>query len=145
MTAGCSMNAMIRMAGHRAEPTTNREERLSKTTLSPISEPGECCQLTMLRGNVIKSAMRHITYLLRGEAMGAIAVSKEDEGQIGELMRELGVKSKAQVVRAALRTLRERLDRERLRSEIRESVKQCAEADQKENRLLAPGGVAGSS
>jgi Arc/MetJ family transcription regulator len=77
--------------------------------------------------------------------MGAIAVSKEDEGQIGELMRELGVKSKAQVVRAALRTLRERLDRERLRSEIRESVKQCAEADRKENRLLAPGGVARSA
>jgi Arc/MetJ family transcription regulator len=73
--------------------------------------------------------------------MGAIAVSKEDEGQISELMRELGVKSKAQVVRAALRTLRERIDQERLRSEIRESVKRCAEADRRENRLLAPGGA----
>ena len=73
--------------------------------------------------------------------MGAIAVSKEDEGQITELMRELGVKSKAQVVRAALRTLKERIDQERLRSEIRESVKRCAEADRRENRLLAPGGV----
>ena len=32
-------------------------------------------------------------------------------------------------------------DQERLRSEIRESVKRCAEADRRENRLLAPGGV----
>ncbi len=69
------------------------------------------------------------------------AVSKEDEGQIGELMRELGVKSKAQVVRAALRTLRERLDQARLRSRIRESVQRCAEADRRENRLLTPGAV----
>ena len=73
--------------------------------------------------------------------MGAIAVSKEDEGRSGELMRELGVKSKAQVVRAALRTLRERLDQERLRAQIRESVQRCAEADRRENRLLAPGRV----
>ena len=77
--------------------------------------------------------------------MGAIAVSKQDEGQIDELMRELGAKSKAQVVRAALQTLRERLNQERLRSEIRESVKRCAEADRKENRLLAPGGIARST
>jgi Arc/MetJ-type ribon-helix-helix transcriptional regulator len=75
------------------------------------------------------------------EAMGAIAVSKEDEGQIGELMRELGVKSKSHVVRVALRTLRERLDQEKLRTQIRESVQRCAEADRRENRLLAPGAV----
>ena len=73
--------------------------------------------------------------------MGAVAVSKEDEGQIGALMRELGLKSKAQVVRAALRALKERLDQEQLRAQIRESVRQCAEADRRENRLLAPGGV----
>ena len=73
--------------------------------------------------------------------MGAIAVSKEDEGQIGELMRELGVKSKAQVVRAALQTLRERLEQGKLRSQIRESVQRCARADRRENRLLASGGV----
>jgi Arc/MetJ-type ribon-helix-helix transcriptional regulator len=71
--------------------------------------------------------------------MGAIAVSKEEEGQIGELMRELGVKSKSQVVRVALRTLREQLDQEKLRAQIRESVQRCAEADRRENRLLAPG------
>ena len=74
--------------------------------------------------------------------MGAIAVSKEDEGEIGRLMRDLGAKSKAQVVRAALRTLREKLEQEKLRSEIRESVQRCAEADRRENRLLTPGGVA---
>jgi len=73
--------------------------------------------------------------------MGAIAVSKEDEAQINRLMREMGVKSKASVVRAALQTLRERLDRERLRSEIRESVRKCAKADHKENLALAAGGV----
>jgi Arc/MetJ family transcription regulator len=84
----------------------------------------------------------HITFLHRRNIMGAIAVSEADEGQITELMRELGVKSKAQVVRAALRTLKERIDQEKLRSEIRESVKRCADADQRENRLLAPGGVA---
>ena len=50
--------------------------------------------------------------------------------------------TRAQVVRAALRTLKERIEQERLRSEIRESVKRCAEADRRENRLLAPGGVA---
>lgn len=71
--------------------------------------------------------------------MGAIAVSKEEEGQIGELMRELGVKSKSQVVRVALRTLREQLDQEKLRAQIRESVQRCAEADRRENRFLAPG------
>jgi len=73
--------------------------------------------------------------------MGAIAVSKEDERQIGELMREMGVKSKSQVVRVALRTLRERLDQEKLRAQIRQSVQRCAQADRRENRLLAPGGV----
>lgn len=74
--------------------------------------------------------------------MGAIAVSKEDEGQINELRRELGVKSKAQVVRAALRTLRERIEQEKLRAEIRDSVQRCVEADRREHRLLAPGAVA---
>jgi len=73
--------------------------------------------------------------------MGAIAVSKEDERQIGELMRKLGVKSKSHVVRVALRTLRDRLDQEKLRTQIRESVQRCAEADRRENRRLAPGAV----
>ena len=73
--------------------------------------------------------------------MGAIAVSKEDEEQIGELMREMNVKSKARVVREALQTLRKQLNRERLQSEIRESVRKCARADRKANLLLAVSGV----
>ena len=73
--------------------------------------------------------------------MGAIAVSRADEAQIVELMRELGVKSKASVVRAALQTLREQLERGRLRSEIQESVRKCAQADRAENRSLAAGAV----
>ena len=73
--------------------------------------------------------------------MGAIAVSREDEVQIVELMRELGVKSKARVVRAALQTLRRQLDREKLRSEIQESVRKCARADRAENRVLAGSAV----
>jgi predicted DNA-binding protein len=73
--------------------------------------------------------------------MGAIAVSKEDEGRINELMRELGVKTKAQVVREALRTLRDRIEQDKLRVQIRQSVQRCAEADRRENRFLASGGV----
>ncbi len=73
--------------------------------------------------------------------MGAIAVSREDEVQIVELMRELGVKSKSRVVRTALQTLRRQLDREKLRSEIQESVRKCARADGVENRVLAGGAV----
>ena len=73
--------------------------------------------------------------------LAAIAVSRADEVQIVELMRELGVKSKASVVRAALQTLREQLERERLRSEIQESVRKCAQADHAENRSLAAGAV----
>ena len=73
--------------------------------------------------------------------LGAIAVSRADEVQIVELMRELGVKSKASVVRAALQTLREQLERGRLRSEIQESVRKCAQADRAENRALAAGAV----
>ena len=74
--------------------------------------------------------------------MGATAVSKEDEAQIAALMRELGVKSKAGVVRAALQTLSQQVERERLRSEIEESVRKCARADQAENLVLAGGAVA---
>ena len=73
--------------------------------------------------------------------MGAIAVSREVEVQIVELMRELGVKSKARVVRTALQTLKKQLEREKLRSEIQESVRKCARADRAENRVLAGGAV----
>lgn len=74
--------------------------------------------------------------------MSAIAISKEDEKQIQALMPELKMKSKAQVVREALRLLREKLEQEKLRTQIQESVRRCAQADRRENRLLFPGGVA---
>ena len=116
--------------------------RVSVLGANPLrSSPILSVPLTKELQKVMISIMYDTTILHREDIMGAIAVSKEDEGQISELMRELGVKSKAQVVRAALRTLRERINQERLRSEIRESVKRCAEADRRENRLLAPGGV----
>jgi hypothetical protein len=75
--------------------------------------------------------------------MGAIALSKEDEEQIRILMPELKAKSKAQVVREALRLLKESLEQEKLRIQIQDSVRRCAQADRRENRLLFPGGVAG--
>lgn len=75
--------------------------------------------------------------------MGAIAISREDEEQIQALMPELKVTSKAQVVREALRVLREKLEQKKLRIQIQESVRRCAQADRRENRLLFPGGVAG--
>ena len=74
--------------------------------------------------------------------MGAIAISKEDEEQIRALMPELRMKSKAQVVREALRLLKEKLAQERLRVQIEDSVRRCAQADRRENRSLFPGGVA---
>ncbi len=45
------------------------------------------------------------------------------------------------IVRAALQRLRQQLDREKLRSEIQESVRKCARADRAENRVLAGGAV----
>jgi len=75
--------------------------------------------------------------------MGAIAISKEDEEQILALMPEMKVKSKAQVVREALRLLREKLDQEKLRVQIQDSVLFYGHGDRRENRLLFPGGVAG--
>jgi hypothetical protein len=75
--------------------------------------------------------------------MGAIAISKEDEDQIGELMSALGAKSKAQIVREALRVLRDKVEEEKLRVQIVESVSRCARADRRENQLLFPGGIAG--
>jgi hypothetical protein len=77
--------------------------------------------------------------------MGAIAVAKKDEGQIAELMRQLGGNSKAQVVCAALQSLQERLEQENLRAETRDSVQRCAEADRREHRFLTSGGWPASS
>lgn len=74
--------------------------------------------------------------------MGAIAVSKEEERQIERLRKELRIPTKSGVIRVALKTLEQRTDEERLRTEIRESVRRCATADQEENHELWPAGIA---
>jgi len=75
--------------------------------------------------------------------MGAIAVSRDDELQIERLRKTLRIPTKSAVIRMALRALETKADEERLRREIRESVRRCASADREENRRLFPAGVAG--
>ena len=74
--------------------------------------------------------------------MGAIAVSRETEQQIERLRKALGIPSKAGLLRIVLQTLEEQTEKERLRAEIRESVRCCAVADRDENRALFPTGAA---
>lgn len=74
--------------------------------------------------------------------MGAIAVSKEEERQIERLCKQLKISTKAGVIRAALKALEQKVEEERLRREIHESVRRCAVADKKENRELFHAGVA---
>ena len=76
--------------------------------------------------------------------MGAIAVSMETEQQIERLRKALGIPSKAGLLRIALQTLEEKTEKERLRAEIRESVRCCADADRDENLALFPAGAARS-
>ncbi|OQW60120.1 MAG: hypothetical protein BVN28_09410 [Nitrospira sp. ST-bin4] len=73
--------------------------------------------------------------------MGAIAVSKKEEQQIERLRKELHIPTKAGVLRAALKTLEQRTAEERLREEIRESVRRCGAADKREHRELARAAV----
>ena len=74
--------------------------------------------------------------------MGAIAVSKKEEQQIEMLRKELRIPTKSGLIRAALKTLEKKTSEDRLRCEIRESVRHCAAADKEENRELFPAGVA---
>lgn len=74
--------------------------------------------------------------------MGAPAVSKETEQRIERLQKALGISSKAGMLRVALQTLEEKTEKERLRTEIRASVRHCAGADQEENHALLPAGTA---
>lgn len=73
--------------------------------------------------------------------MGAIAVSKKEEQQIERLRKELRIPTKAGVLRAALKILEQRTAEERLREEVRESVRRCATADKREHRELAQAAV----
>jgi Arc/MetJ-type ribon-helix-helix transcriptional regulator len=74
--------------------------------------------------------------------MGAIAVSEKEERQIEKLSKQLKIPTKSGVIRAALRTLEEKVEKERLRQEIQESVRRCAAADKQENRELFAAAVA---
>lgn len=74
--------------------------------------------------------------------MGAIAVSKKEEHQIEKLRKELGVPTKSGLIRIALKTLEKKAEEEKLRREIQESVRRCAQADREENQTLFPAGVA---
>ena len=77
--------------------------------------------------------------------MGAIAVSKKEEEQIEKLRKELGISTKSGLIRAALKVLESQSQEERLRREIRESVKRCGKADREENQELFWAGVARKS
>lgn len=74
--------------------------------------------------------------------MGAIAVSDKDEQQIERLRKVLRIRTKSGVVRAALKTLEEKAEQERLRSAIQESVRRCGTADARENQELYAAGIA---
>ncbi len=73
--------------------------------------------------------------------MGAIAVSKKEEQQIERLRKELRIPTKAGVLRAALKTLEHQTAEERLRQEVRESVRRCAAADKQEHSELSRAAV----
>jgi len=74
--------------------------------------------------------------------MGAIAVSKAEERQIEQLRKELKIPTKSGLIRVALRTLEKRTEEDRLRREVRESVRRCAAADKQENLNLRSAAVA---
>ena len=74
--------------------------------------------------------------------MGAIAVSKTEERQIERLRRELKVPTKSGLIRVALQALAKQTEEDRLRREVRESVRRCAAADRQENRELLAAAVA---
>lgn len=73
--------------------------------------------------------------------MGAIAVTKKEEQQIERLRKELRIPTKAGVLRAALKTLEHQTAEERLRHEVRESVRRCAADDKQEHRELSRAAV----
>ena len=74
--------------------------------------------------------------------MGAVAVSKAVETQTIKLQKALNIPSKAGVIRAALKALERQTEREKLRREVQESVRCCADADRAENRELFGAGIA---
>jgi Arc/MetJ-type ribon-helix-helix transcriptional regulator len=70
--------------------------------------------------------------------MGAITVSKKEEEQIDRLRKELRIPTKSGLIRAALKTLEEKAEKEKLRWEIRRSVLRCAAADKSFRQEIGP-------
>lgn len=68
--------------------------------------------------------------------MGAVAISRGDEGLIESLQKTLDLPSKSQVIHQALQKLRESVERENLVRDITRSVKKCSQADLFEHSLL---------
>ena len=73
--------------------------------------------------------------------MGALAVSIKEEQQIERLRKELHIPTKAGVLRAALKTLEHQTAEVRIRHEVHESVRRCADADKREHRELSQAAV----
>lgn len=74
--------------------------------------------------------------------MGAIAVSSDDEKRIRRLAKQLGMASKAAVVRLAVDELERRVSREAMRQAIRGYVARYGALDREENLQLIAAGVA---
>ena len=68
--------------------------------------------------------------------------SNQEELQIERLRKELKITTKSGLIRAALKALEKKTEDERLRREIQESGRRCADADREENREIFPAGVA---
>lgn len=74
--------------------------------------------------------------------MGAVAVSAADERKIAALGKKLGVRSKASVLRLALKELEHSVRRREVRGAIRKYVRKYGELDRGENAALSAAGVA---
>lgn len=74
--------------------------------------------------------------------MGAIAVSKMDDGRIERLRKKLRVRSKSGVVRLAVEELERRVEQNEMSGVVREYVAKYGKLDRAENAALSPAGVA---
>jgi hypothetical protein len=74
--------------------------------------------------------------------MAAVAVSPDDERRIVRLGKRLGVRSKAGVVRLAVKELERQLERQELAGALRAYVRKFGTLDRRENAELSSAGVA---
>jgi len=74
--------------------------------------------------------------------MAAIAVSLADDRRIVRLGKQLGVASKAAVVRLAVDELERRVARDAMRRAVSDYVERYGAVDREENLRISAGGVA---